>query len=331
MTGNITELEEKRLSKEAAALVQARKDVYPKRSKVWRTLSKDRWMYMMLVPGLFYFLIFKYLPIGGLAIAFQNYQPFLGFTESKWVGFHHFIRFFNESDFWLLLKNTTIIGVSNIVFFFPLPILLALMLNEVRHLAVKRFVQTVTYVPHFMSWVVVVSISYILFTTEGGVVNDVIASIWGQKLNILANPDWFLPLYIGQVIWKECGWGTIIFLAALTSIDPEQYEAARIDGARRLQQLWYITLPMLRSTIVILLILRLGSFFDTGFEHIYSMQNALNRNVSEVFDTYVYMVGITQGSLSYSTAVGMFTSIVGLILVYLSNRVSKKLGEEGIF
>nr|WP_317259335.1 ABC transporter permease subunit [Paenibacillus sp. WQ 127069] len=288
-------------------------------------------MYMMLVPGLFYFLIFKYLPIGGLAIAFQNYQPFLGFAESKWVGFHHFNRFFSESDFWLLLKNTTVIGVSNIVFFFPLPIIFALMLNEVKCVVFKRFVQTVTYLPHFMSWVVVVSISYILFTTEGGVVNDVIASIWGQKLNILASPDWFLPLYIGQVIWKECGWGTIIFLAALTSIDPEQYEAARIDGAKRLQQLWYITLPMLRSTIVILLILRLGSFFETGFEHIYNMQNALNRNVSEVFDTYVYMVGITQGSLSYSTAVGMFTSIVGLVLVYISNRISKKLGEEGIF
>ncbi|OMF11048.1 protein lplB [Paenibacillus sp. FSL H7-0331] len=308
-----------------------RKEAYLKVKKLYAAISKDRWMYMMLIPGLFYFLIFKYLPIGGLAIAFQNYQPFLGFAESKWVGFHHFNRFFNESDFWLLLKNTTVIGVSNIVFFFPLPIILALMLNEVRFVVFKRFVQTVTYLPHFMSWVVVVSISYILFTTEGGVVNDVIALIWGQKLNILASPDWFLPLYIGQVIWKECGWGTIIFLAALTSIDPEQYEAARIDGAKRLQQLWYITLPMLRSTIVILLILRLGSFFETGFEHIYNMQNALNRNVSEVFDTYVYMVGITQGSLSYSTAVGMFTSIVGLVLVYISNRISKKLGEEGIF
>lgn len=292
---------------------------------------RDRWMYAMLLPGLVYFLLFKYLPIGGLVIAFQNYQPFLGILKSEWVGFHHFARLFGESDFWMLLRNTVVIGLSNIVLFFPLPIIMALMLNEIRLLAFKRFVQTVTYIPHFMSWVVVVSMSYMLFTTEGGTVNEWIAFMGGEKLQILTDPDLFLPLYIGQVIWKECGWGTIIFLAALTGIDPEQYEAAYMDGAKRLQQLWYITLPNIRSTIVIILIIRLGSFFDTSFEHIFNMQNALNRHVSEVFDTYVYTIGITQGNLSYSTAVGLFTSLVGLVLVYLSNKLSKRLGEEGIF
>ena len=276
-----------------------RKNTFGKR------LFKDRWLYFMLLPGLLYFIIFKYLPMWGVLIAFKDYQPFIGFINSKWVGFMYFERLFADPDFMLLLKNTFSLAISNLVFFFPLPIILALMLNEVNNVPFKKVVQTLSYIPHFMSWVVVVGISYLLFTTEGGIVNDIIARSGGEKVQFLMSEKLFMPMYVFQVIWKECGWGTIIFLAAIAGIDTQIYEAAYIDGAKRLQRLWYITLPFLRSTIIILLILRLGSFLDTGFEQIYNMQNAMNRQVSEVFDTYVYTIGITQAQFSYSTAVGI--------------------------
>lgn len=205
------------------------------------------------------------------------------------------------------------------------------MLNELKNEFVKRSVQSLIYIPHFMSWVVVVGIAYMFFTTEGGIVNELIVKLGGEKVNFLISNEWFRTMVTAEVIWKETGWGTIIFLAALSGVDPQLYEAARMDGANRIRQLWHITLPAIRSTIVILLILRLGNFLDTGFEQIFLMLNAMNREVGEVFDTYVYSIGISQGQYSYSTAVGLFKSIVGLILVVVANRLAKKFGEEGIY
>lgn len=302
-----------------------------KKNKFVSNLVKDCWLYVMLLPGLMYFIVFKYAPMWGILISFQDYQPFLGILNSPWVGLTHFQRLFSDPDFFMLLRNTFIIAISNLVFFFPLPIIMALMLNEVRNVYFKRFVQTVTYMPHFLSWVVIVGISHILFTTEGGLVNELIYRFGGEKKQFLMSADMFLPMYLGQIIWKECGWGTILFLAALTGIDPQIYEAAHVDGANRFKQLWYITLPFLKSTIILLLILRLGTFLDTGFEQIFNMQNAMNRSVSEVFDTYVYRMGITQSQFSYSTAVGLFKSIIGLVLVLGSNTLARRFGEEGIF
>lgn len=204
------------------------------------------------------------------------------------------------------------------------------MLNELRIEVYKRFIQTLIYIPHFMSWVVIVSIAYLLFTTEGGVVNEAIAAFGGEKIQFLASPEWFRGFVTAEVIWKETGWGTIIFLAALAGVDTQLYEAARMDGANRLRQLWHITLPAIRSTIIVLLILRLGNFLDTGFEQIWLMLNPLNREVGEVFDTYVYSTGIAQGQYSYSTAVGLFKSVVGLALVFGANYLAKRFGEEGI-
>lgn len=296
-----------------------------------RDLIRDKWLYLMLLPGVIYFIIFKYVPMFGISMAFQDYRPYLGFLNSPWVGFKHFERFFSEPQFWMLFRNTVILAVYNLVFFFPLPIILSLMLNEVRHERYKRFVQTLVYIPHFVSWVVVVGIFYILLTTENGVLNNLIYSITGHKIAFLLEAGWFRTLIMSQSIWKEVGWGTVIFLAALAGVDMQQYEAARIDGASRWRQTWHITLPAIRSTIVILLILRLGNFLDTGFEQIFLMLTPTNREVGEVFDTYVYLKGMTQGQFSYSAAVGLFKSFVGLVLVLGSNWLAKKFGEEGIY
>lgn len=294
-------------------------------------LMRNRWLYMMVFPGLLYFLIFKYWPMYGIFIAFQDFQPFLGFWNSPFVGLKHFERLFSDSSFIILFRNTLILATYNILFFFPLPIIIALMLNELRLEFTKRIVQTLIYIPHFMSWVVVVGISYMFLTTEGGIMNELLVRLGGEKINFLVSNEWFRTIITAEVMWKETGWGTIIFLAALSGVDPQLYEAARMDGANRLRQLWHITLPAIRSTIVILLILRLGNFLDTGFEQIFLMLNAMNREVGEVFDTYVYSVGISQGQYSFSTAVGVFKSIVGLILVVVANRLAKKFGEEGIY
>lgn len=300
-------------------------------SRFIKEVKRDYWLYLMLLPGVLYFLIFRYIPMWGLVIAFQNYMPFLGIANSEWVGFAHFQALFTSPDFWMLLRNTAILAAYNIFLFFPLPIIVALMLNEVRHELFKKTVVSLIYVPHFLSWVIVVSFFYFFFTIENGVVNVILQSLGFQKMHFLDSTGWFRPIVTLEVIWKETGWGTIIFMAALAGVNPQLYEAARMDGANRWQQLCHITLPSIRSTIIILLILRLGSFLDTGFEQIYLMLNTLNREVGEVFDTYVYTVGILGGQFGFSAAVGMFKSVVGLVLILATNRLAKKFGEEGIY
>nr|WP_240160009.1 ABC transporter permease subunit [Paenibacillus aceris] len=299
--------------------------------KFLKEIKRDYWLYLMLLPGVLYFLIFRYAPMWGLVIAFQNYMPFLGITKSEWVGFAHFYALFTGPDFWMLLRNTAILAAYNIFLFFPLPIIVALMLNEVRHEVYKRIVVSLVYVPHFLSWVIVVSFFYFFFAIQNGIVNEIIQSLGFQKVHFLDSASWFRPMVTLEVIWKETGWGTIIFMAALAGVNPQLYEAARMDGANRWRQLYHITLPSIRSTIIILLILRLGSFLDTGFEQIYLMLNTLNREVGEVFDTYVYTVGILGGQFGFSAAVGMFKSVIGLLLVMITNRLAKKFGEEGIY
>ena len=294
-------------------------------------LGKEKWLYIMMIPGILYYLIFRYGPMFGLMMAFQDFNVFLGFFRSPFVGFEHFIRFFSTPVFGMLFRNTLIFGFMNIVFYFPIPIILAIILNEIRVIWYKRFTQTLIYIPHFISWVVVCSITYTFLTVDGGIVNGIIESMGGTAVRFLTDRNLFRPLIMGQIIWKEAGWGTIIFLAALSSIDPELYAAAEVDGASRWQKLWYITLPGIRSTIIILLILRLGSFLNTGFEQLLLMINALTRSVGEVFDTYVYATGILGGQFSFTAAVGFFKSLVSLILVIGANSLAKKIGEEGIF
>jgi putative aldouronate transport system permease protein len=299
--------------------------------RLLRRLQRDKWLYLLLLPGVLYFLVFKYVPMWGVILAFKNYQPFLGFMKSEWVGVEHFRNFFQNPDFVKLLRNTLLLSLYNLIFFFPAPIILALLLNEIRIALYKKAIQTLIYIPHFISMVIVASISYVFLTTEGGVVNGLLQQYTGHKINFLADPQWFRPMIIIQSIWKECGFGTIIFLAALAGVDAEQYEAAIVDGANRWRQLWHITLPSIKSTIIILLILRMGDVLENGFEQIYLMTNALNREVADVFDTYVYLMGITQGAFSYSTAVGLFKSLVGVVLVFTSNYLARRFGQSGIY
>ncbi|ADQ05314.1 binding-protein-dependent transport systems inner membrane component [Caldicellulosiruptor owensensis OL] len=300
-------------------------------TSVWKKLKKDKWLYILALPGILYFIIFRYIPMFGIVVAFQDFNPFLGFWKSPWVGFEHFKTLFTDPDFPMLFRNTLLISFYNILFYFPVPIILALLINEVRNQVYKRIVQTCVYVPHFVSMVVIASITYVLLSSETGVINNILYSLTGKKIEFLTDPRWFRPLIIIQSIWKEAGWGTIIFLAALSNVDPTLYEAAIVDGATRWQQTWHITIPSIMSTVIILFILRLGHLLDTGFEQIFLMKNPINRSVAEVFDTYVYQIGVTQGAYSYSTAVGLFKSVVGLILIQVSNYLSKKFTETSLF
>jgi putative aldouronate transport system permease protein len=306
--------------------------VIPNRySFIAKRLKKDRWLYIMLIPGALYYILFRFGPMFGLLAAFENYMPFLGFTRSKWVGLSHFHRLFGDFMFPIMLKNTLILGLMNIFMFFPIPIILALMLNEAHRRSFRNIVQTIIYIPHLVSWVVVAGLTYTLFTTEGGVVNELLIRAGAEKVNPLLSLTAFRPMILLQLIWKESGWGTIMFLAAIAAIDPVLYEAAEIDGAGRWQQLKCITLPSIKSTVVTMLILRIGQFLDTGFEQIMLMVNPINRNIGEVFDTYIYEIGIKGGQFSYSTAMGLFKSMIAFTLVLLTNNIVKRLGEEGLF
>lgn len=292
----------------------------------------NKWLYIMLIPGIIYFIVFKFTPMWGVSIAFKDYSPYLGFAKSEWVGIEYFKDFFASPDFIRLLNNTLTLGVLNITIGFAFPIMLALLLNELRIEIYKKCIQTAIYVPHFVSWTIVASISVILLTVDKGALANLLEIISGKEINILTNPGMFKPLIVIQGIWKESGYGTIIYLAALASVDPEQYEAALIDGAGRFKRVLHITLPAIKNTIIVMLILRCGQFLSTGFDQIFLMTNSLNRISADVFDTYVYQIGITQGAFSYATAVGLFKSVVGVILILGSNMVAKKIDKDsGIF
>jgi len=302
-----------------------------KRAELKRRIKKNKLIYLMITPGVLYLFIYKYIPMYGLIISFQNYKPYKGISGSEWVGFDHFNRLFSSPDFWMILKNTLVLFGLQLVVYFPIPIIIALMLNEVRRNYFKRTIQTLIYLPHFMSWVVIVSISYVILTMDGGIINELLSSLGFKQINFLLNSDWFRPMYIIQVIWREAGWGTIIFLAAISAVDPQLYEAARMDGASRFRQIWHITLPAIRSVIVILLILKIGDVLELGFEHVYLLLNSTNRSVAEIFDTYVYTIGLRQGQFSYATAVGFFKGFIGLILVVFANWLAKRFGQEGVY
>nr|WP_239984561.1 ABC transporter permease subunit [Lentibacillus sediminis] len=287
-------------------------------------------MYLLLLPGLLFFLVYKYLPMGGLIIAFQDYNPFQGYTGSPWVGFEHFATIFESQEVLRVIWNTLVLSFLQIFISFPFSIVLALMLNEVRNQIYKRTIQSIVYLPHFLSWVIIVGLTVIFLRGEG-IINDVITSFGFEAIPFLTSDEWFRPLITLQNIWKESGWGTIIFLAAMAGVNPNLYEAAMIDGASRWRRIWHITLPAIRSTIIILLILRLGNVMESGFEHIFLMLNPLNRDIGNVLDTFVYFKGIEQADYSFATAVGLFKGLVGLILVVAANRLAKRFGEQGLY
>jgi putative aldouronate transport system permease protein len=302
-----------------------------RKNKLWARMVRYRWLYLLLLPGAVYFALFKYAPMYGAVIAFKDYVPFLGIGGSQWVGLAQFQQFFNNPDFVRLLVNTLILALLSLVIAFPVTIFMALMLNEMRLMVLKRTVQTLIYIPHFLAWTVVASLTYLLFSQGAGPLFGFLNALMGTHIDFLTDPAWFRPIIVLQDIWKNTGWGTIIFLAALATVDQEQYEAAIIDGAGRFKRVWHVTLPSIRPTIIVMLILQMGQILNTGFEQIYLMTNSLNRQVADVFDTYVYFVGITQGAYSYSTAVGLFKAVVGVVLILGANWLAKRFNQEGIF
>src|SRR5699024_139678 len=295
--------------------------------KIWEA----RYLYLLLLPGFLYFVIYKYIPMLGSVLAFKDYNPFLGFADSPWVGLKHFKSIFEDTEVVSVIWNTLVISFLQILFVFPIPIALALMLNELRSPLYKRIIQSIVYLPHFLSWVVVIGIVFI-FLRSSGLVNSLLDATLGiGPINFLSEPGWFRPLVILEVIWKESGWSTIILLAAVAGVNPELYEAAIVDGATRWRRMWHVTLPAIRNVVVILLILRMGEVMDTGFEQIFLMLNSFNMDIGNVLDTFVYFKGIQQGDISFATAVGLFKGLVGLILVVIANSVAKRFGDEGLY
>lgn len=301
-------------------------------SKIKSNYFIKNWqIYSMIIPGLLYFLIFKYIPLGGIVIAFQDYSIYRGVLESPWVGLKHFYNLFEYPEFYSVLKNTLLISFYQLIFGFPAPIILALLLNEVRKMAFKRTVQTVLYLPHFLSWVIVGGLVISFLSPSTGLVNEVLKLFGVNPIFFVQEPEFFRSIVVSSGIWKEVGWGTIIYLAAMAGINPEMYEAAEVDGAGKFRQAISITLPSILPTIMVLLLLRIGNILDLGFEQIYMLLNPLVRETGEVFDTYIYRVGLLGGQYSYTTAIGLFKSIVGLILLVGANKLSKKMTGNSIY
>lgn len=302
-----------------------------KSSATVRRIKKNWDLYLLILPVMAFFLIFEYVPMYGVQIAFKDFIATKGIMGSPWVGFKHFERFFESYYFWRLLKNTLGIGVYQLLVGFPVPIALALLINELRSKRISRFVQTVTYAPHFLSTVVMVGMIFIFLSPQTGIVNELITWFRGAPIDFLTEPAWFKSIYVGSGVWQQMGWSSIIYLAALTGIDPQLHEAARVDGASRWQRIWHVNLPGIIPTIIILLILNMGSLLSVGFEKVYLMQNSLNMSSSDIISTHVYHKGIIDGQYSYSAAVGLFNSIVNFTLLVIVNRMARKVNGTSLW
>ena len=311
---------------------------YPRRREraAWavrfqKAAKRDFPLWILALPGLLALIVFSYFPIYGLVIAFQDYNPGMGFFGSNWVGLKHFSRLFQDPFFFRTFRNTVVLGLYTLLFSFPAPILLALLLNEVRSRRLKKVFQTVSYLPNFISVVIVVGFLIDFTSLSDGIINDVIATFGGERINFMADPDWFRPLYILSGIWQEIGVGSIIYLAAIAGIGEELYESAYLDGANKFQQMIYITLPCLMPTIAILLILQVGGLFGADFQKIMLMYSPLTYEKADVISTYVFRSGVKGGALSYSTAVGFFLSVISFIFVFAADRISNKISDISVF
>jgi putative aldouronate transport system permease protein len=301
--------------------------------KKWdlKIIYEQRYLFLMSVPFLIWLIIFKYVPLWGWSMAFQNYKPARSFFEQEWVGFKHFIDLFREPQFYLVMRNTLSMSFLGLVFGFTAPILFAILLNEIRNIPFKRTIQTVSYLPHFVSWVIAGSLILKMLSVDG-VLNDILLAlgIITQPVQFMAMPKafWFIATF--AEIWKEMGWNSIIYLAAITGIDTELYEAAKVDGAGRFRQIWHITLPGIRSTIIVILIMSIGWLINIGFEKQFILGNPLVNDYAEVLDLYVLNYGVRLGRYSYGTAIGIFKSVVSIALLLFANQFAKKIGEGRI-
>lgn len=297
----------------------------------WKQVRNNYGLYLLVLPVVAYFIIFRYLPMYGVQIAFKDFSPSRGIWGSAWVGFEHFRSFFEAYNFWTVIKNTLSLSVLSLLIGFPFPIIIALMLNQMLNERYKRFIQTVIYAPYFISTVVLVGILFVFLSPSGGIINTIIKAFGAEPVYFMAESGWFRPLYILSGVWQETGFATIIYLAALTGIDPHLHEAAVVDGANKWQRIWSIDIPGILPTILILFILAIGNLMNVGFEKVFLMQTDLNVDTSEVIATYVYKLGIQRAEYSFSAAVGLFNSVLNFILLLTVNRIVKKLNGSTLF
>lgn len=301
-----------------------KKPAYKKILQCWQ-------LYVMLLPAVLYFVLFKYLPMAGVQIAFRDYRAVDGIWGSEWVGLKHFERFINSIQFETLISNTLRISVTSLIVGFPLPIILAILLNETRSPKLKKMVQNITYAPHFISTVVLVGMVNMFLSPSSGLINNIIEAFGGEAVNFLAKEEAFLPTYIISGQWQNLGWNAIVYVAALANVDTTLYDAAKVDGANRFHKIWYIDLPAIMPTAVLLLIMNSGNILNVGYEKTYLMQNPLNTTVSEIISTYVYKVGLINAKYSYTAAIGLFNSVINVIVLLIVNKIAKKFSDTSLF
>jgi len=299
--------------------------------RTWRNIRRNYELYLFILPVVVIYLVFKYYPMYGVQIAFKNFTASMGIWGSEWVGFEHFQRFFDSYNFWSIMENTLLLSVLSLVFGFPMPIIVALMLNMVMRERFKRFVQTVIYAPHFISMVVLVGMMHVFLSPNSGIVNHIITFFGGEPIMFMASDAWFRPLYILSGIWQETGFSAIVYLAALAGVNPELHEAAIMDGANKWKRIFHVDIPGIMPTIIILLVLALGNIMSVGFEKAFLMQSDLNYSVSNIIPTYVYEQGIQRAQYSFSAAVGLFNSVINVILLVTVNYIARKLTENSLW
>lgn len=301
-----------------------------KRTNLWHRIYRNKWMYLIVLLPVAYLIIFKFDPIYGLQIAFRNFRVRKGIWGSDWVGLRYFQQYLMDPGFWKLVRNTLVLGIGQIIFVFPCPIIFALLLNEVKSKKAQRLIQNISYLPHFIS-VVVVSSMVTTFLASNGIINQIAVMLGGKSYLYMQDTNWFRPIYWLSNLWQELGWSAIIYFAALTNVDDQLYEAAIIDGANRWQQTLHVTLPAIKPTIAIMLIMAMGNIMSVSFEKVLLLQNALTYEVSDIISTYVYRQGLSGGQYSYTTAIDMFSTVVNFIMLLLANRVCRLLGESSLW
>ncbi|QGH32677.1 ABC transporter permease subunit [Gracilibacillus salitolerans] len=301
------------------------------KKSIWLRIWQHRLYYLFMLPGIIWFIIFSYIPMYGLTVAFKDFNFVGGITGSPWAGLKYFKEFFNFYQSWEIIRNTLTISVMKLVIGFPMPIILALLLNEVKVLKFKKAVQTISYLPHFISWVVVVTILQRMLTPYGGPINEILASLGFDKIQFLGNLSYFYQVIILSDVWKTVGFGAIIYLAAISGVDQQLYESAKMDGANRFRQMWHITIPSIRPVMVIMFLLACGSIMTVGYEQLLLLNTPATASVGTVLDVYVIQSGLEQGRLSYATAVGLFQGIIGVILIVVANSISKKVNETSLW
>ncbi len=328
MTSNATAAKRRPLARRKAQspLVNGQR----KRS-LWQRIYKDRYLLLLFLPCLLYYILFKYVPMWGVLISFKDFKPFIGFSGSEWVGLKHFIDFFSSPDAWRIIRNTLFLGMYTLLWCFPFPIIFALALNEVTRAKFKKFVQTVSYMPHFLSAVVVCGMLTNFLSPIRGIINTIIGLFGGEAINFMSDPAWFRTIYVASEVWQTLGWGAIVYLAAISNVDPQYYEAAKLDGASRLRQIWSITLPSIAPTVATMLILRVGSILEVGLEKVLLLYSPAIYETSDIIATYVYRQGMMSGNMSYATAIGLFSAVINLVLLVSANYFSKKFCDTGLF